>query len=164
MKDSVVVRVKGLDVYSSELLDDLLLDSSGLESGDISFEEQDDIVVNSESEFSRATRVDINTGEYYYTSPFFEKEKFLLEIEVPYLTQLLLFYSLFKTFVWNNRLPTMFSSCEQYRVTPCGFGNSLHATFILSSTELMRINGSIVVTFLQDSRTSSSPEVLEIER
>ena len=44
-----------------------------------------DTVINYASEFSRATRIDLNTDEYHYTTPFFEKDKFLIEIEVNYL-------------------------------------------------------------------------------
>jgi len=78
----MVVRVKNLDVYSTHLLADLLADSRGLTGGDIDYDFGAGYVFNYESSFSRATRIDLANGTYYHTSPFYDKEKFVFELEV----------------------------------------------------------------------------------
>ena len=76
--------MKQLDIYSKELICDLVDDSRCLLSCDIDVDSslrQELTVVNFESEFSNSTRIDLITGKYHYTTPFYEKGKFVFELE-----------------------------------------------------------------------------------
>jgi hypothetical protein len=82
-------------MYSKELVYDLLADSRCLKSDDIDLD-VNGMVINRPSDFSRATRIDLLTGNYHYVSPFYEKDKFIIEIEVSKLTHPISPFSLIK--------------------------------------------------------------------
>jgi hypothetical protein len=114
------VRVKNLKVYSRELISDLLMDSRCLKSCDLYHDLAIDTVVNYASEFSRATRMNLLTDEYHYTTPFFEKDKYIIEIEVNNILRNICIVN------YNNlclcRHPAMCTLFERCQVLQCGHG------------------------------------------